>query len=236
MSVVVNPKGSFRLSLNMLLTGLSVATANTITALDTVLTALGKLQAQITANKVLLTPITRKIGPTWYVSGRYFDSTYPYGLAAASANYPAGTLMYFPFLALEDVTFDQFAINCTSAVASSTVTLAVFDSDANNLPLNRLVQTAPLDTATTGVKTATISQAMTAGSVYWIAFLVLGGNPTFSAASSAYFQSFIGNAASATNTPCCYQLTAQSAIPAVASVNNSLATAVSLPLARLRAA
>lgn len=236
MGININPHGSLQRGINALLSGLSTATNAVISTTDSVLTALGKLQAQITANKTLLNPIVRKIGSTWYVSGRYYDSTYPFGLAAATANITAGTLLYFPFMALENVTFDQLGINCSTLAASSTITLALFDSDANNLPANRLLQTSALDTSTTGVKTASINQVMTAGSVYWVAVLALGGNPTLSAASSAYFRSFIGNAAVATNTPCCYQLSGQSAIPTTASVNSSLATATSLPLARLRAA
>lgn len=43
-----------------------------------------------------------------------------------------GYQMWIPFVALDDATIDNLEIQCTTAVASSTVQLGLYSSDANN--------------------------------------------------------------------------------------------------------
>jgi hypothetical protein len=74
----------------------------------------------------------------------------------------------FPFSPRADVTLDRLAINCTGAVASALTKIAVYTSDANGRPDQRLTETGDLDCSTTGTKLATVSLTLRRGTVYWI--------------------------------------------------------------------
>lgn len=74
----------------------------------------------------------------------------------------------FPFSPRADVTLDRLAINCTGAVASALAKIAVYTSDANGRPDQRLTETGDLDCSTTGTKLATVSLTLRRGTVYWI--------------------------------------------------------------------
>jgi hypothetical protein len=74
----------------------------------------------------------------------------------------------FPFSPRADVTLDRLGINCTVAVASALAKIAVYSSDANGRPDQRLTETGDLDCGTTGTKLATVSLTLRRGTVYWI--------------------------------------------------------------------
>jgi hypothetical protein len=74
----------------------------------------------------------------------------------------------FPFSPRADVTLDRLAINCTGAVASALAKIAVYRSDANGRPDQRLTETGDLDCSTIGAKLATVSLTLRRGTVYWI--------------------------------------------------------------------
>jgi hypothetical protein len=61
----------------------------------------------------------------------------------------------FPFSPRADVTLDRLGI-------------AVYSSDANGRPDQRLTETGDLDCSTTGTKLATVSLTLRRGTVYWI--------------------------------------------------------------------
>jgi hypothetical protein len=88
---------------------------------------------------------------------------------------PTGTLAgvadrmdIFPFSPRGNVTVDRLAVNCTTAVAGSTVKIVVYSADANGRPDALLVETGTLDTSTTGNKSATVSMTFHRGTVYWV--------------------------------------------------------------------
>jgi hypothetical protein len=74
----------------------------------------------------------------------------------------------FPFSPRADVTLDRLAINVTAAVASALAKIAVYTSDANGRPDQRLTESGDLDCSTTGAKLATVSLTLRRGTVYWI--------------------------------------------------------------------
>jgi hypothetical protein len=74
----------------------------------------------------------------------------------------------FPFSPRADVTLDRLGINVTAAVASALAKIAVYSSDANGRPDQRLTETGDLDCSTTGTKLATIALTLRRGTVYWI--------------------------------------------------------------------
>lgn len=73
-----------------------------------------------------------------------------------------------PFIPRGDLTIDRLSINCTTAVAASTVKIILYASDAAGKPTTRLVETATLDTATTGIKEATVALTLRKGVTYWV--------------------------------------------------------------------
>jgi hypothetical protein len=74
----------------------------------------------------------------------------------------------YPFSPRADLTLDRLGINCTVAVASALAKIAVYASDANGRPDQRLTETGDLDCSTIGAKLATVSLTLRRGTVYWI--------------------------------------------------------------------
>jgi hypothetical protein len=90
------------------------------------------------------------------------------GAAPGTLAGAANQVDLFPFSPRADVTLDRLAINCTGAVASALAKIAVYTSDANGRPDQRLTETGDLDCSTTGTKLATVSLTLRRGTVYWI--------------------------------------------------------------------
>lgn len=178
-----------------------------------------------------------KIGSKWYQTGLYYDATHPRGMLAGTTAPAAGTAYYYPFVVAEQASFDQIAVNVFTLAALSTVTVAIYASDANNLPAAKLFESAALDTTLTGIKTAACSISASAGKVLWIGVLTLGGAPTLLATGVASTHAISGQAAIGGNTRNCYRKTGASAVVADGSSLTSadLFTAT-LPLAALRSA
>ena len=74
----------------------------------------------------------------------------------------------FPFSPRADAAVDRLGINCTGAIVSASAKIAVYTSDANGRPDQRLTETGDLDCSTTGAKLATVSLTLRRGTVYWI--------------------------------------------------------------------
>jgi len=80
----------------------------------------------------------------------------------------ANRMDIYPFTPRGDLTIDRLSINCTTAVAASTVKIVLYASDTNGKPAALIVETATLDTSSTGVKEATVSQTLRKGVTYWV--------------------------------------------------------------------
>ncbi len=192
--------------LSSLLTGLAAGTNVAIAATDSLINALANLQAQLTTNassaatnagniavnSALITPVRKKIGSSWYVTGFLYDCIFPYAHALTTTAAAAGTQLYFPFQILEDVTFTQIMANVTTVGAGSTFLLGIYDSDGLNMPNNLIVKSTPLDSSTLGLRIFNISQSFTAGQVIWLSLLMLGANANFTALTGSCFPSFKG--------------------------------------------
>jgi len=74
----------------------------------------------------------------------------------------------YPFIPRGDMTIDRLSVNCTNSNAGSTVKIVLYASDTNGKPAALIVETATLDTASTGVKEATVSQTLRKGVTYWV--------------------------------------------------------------------
>lgn len=164
-----------------LLTGLASGSATAIAAADTLLAALAKLQAQATANagaistnSELLAPVDRKIGPSWYVSGSWYDAEYPRYVGIAPSTVTQGQVFYLPRQILETASFTSLAFYCSIAAASAIAYAGVY-SDNNGQP-GSLLASISADCSTIGVKSGSISLSLTAGQIVWDAFVMVGGS------------------------------------------------------------
>jgi hypothetical protein len=108
----------------------------------------------------------RKVGVTnfeaWYTS----PST---GTALTATAVTANRLYAIPFLCPKAITLDQIAFNVTTLLAGK-ARCGIYN-DSGLYPSSLLLDGGELDTGTTGVKSTTINQALSASSLYWLAFL-----------------------------------------------------------------
>ena len=148
-------------------------------------------------NNSILTPI--KIGAKWYQTGLRYSAEYPRGYNPATMVALNGYQMWVPFIALENATIDNLEIVCTTAVASSTVQLGLYSSDANNDLSDAIFISGAISCATTGAKTAPCNVAIQKGKVYWLSSLVIG-SPAFYRSYSDSVQSIKGSTTA--GTPC----------------------------------
>jgi len=74
----------------------------------------------------------------------------------------------YPFIPKYDFSCDRIGINVTTAVASALAKVAIYDSDTDGRPNQRLTETGDLDCSTTGAKEATVSFDFKEGKQYWI--------------------------------------------------------------------
>jgi hypothetical protein len=108
-----------------------------------------------------------------------YRSTYWYEPKNGSTISPNGSftlnrLYLFPLFISESITLDRIAVECGTLSLSTTWRIGLYNSDSNGLPSTVLLDAGTVDTATTGLKSITISQALSAG-LYFIAGVWQGG-------------------------------------------------------------
>ena len=170
----------------------AVATQNTV-PVDNGGTGVTTLEAAqdtlgITDSKVL-NPI--RIGAKWYQSGLRYSAEYPRCYNPNTVTALNGYQMWIPFVALENATINNLEIQCTTAVASSTVQLGLYASDANNDLSDAIFISNAISCATAGAKTAPCNIAIQKGKVYWLSSLTIG-TPAFYRSYSDSLQAIKG--------------------------------------------
>ena len=122
------------------------------------------------ATEVLL---PQKIGASqrWYQSGLRYGADYPRPYVHERTAGLNGRQYFVPFTALEDATITALEIQCTSAVANSTISLGIYASDSNNDLANPLFTSSPISCATTGPKNAPCNVQIEKGKIYWLSSL-----------------------------------------------------------------
>jgi len=160
---------------DVVLTGLSTSTATAVTATDKLLVGIGKLQAQVSINTSNSTPVPKKIGSSWYLTGLYHDACYPFNSnTITTLTQTVGQQIFIPVTILENTTIASLACNVTTiASAGGVVQLGIYFSDSNNEPSTLQFKSSNLDTTALGVKTATCSVAVTAGQIIYLSMLSL---------------------------------------------------------------
>lgn len=79
----------------------------------------------------------------------------------------ANRITAIPFIPAKTFTSSNLFINVSTAVAGTNARILIY-SDVNGIPNTKLYESANLDCATTGIKTATTSFTFNAGTTYWI--------------------------------------------------------------------
>lgn len=79
----------------------------------------------------------------------------------------ANRLTAIPLIPAKTFTCSNLFINVTTGAAGTNARILIY-SDLNGIPNTKLYESANLDCATTGIKTATTSFTFTAGTTYWI--------------------------------------------------------------------
>lgn len=112
---------------------------------------------------------------TWVVGfkpGRYYA---PGGARSAFAM-GLNALHLIPFRVPTTTTFDRIGILVTTLAASSAVRLGIYESLADGMPGDLVLDAGTVDSTTTGAKEIALSQVLTPN-LYWLAFVAQGGNP-----------------------------------------------------------
>ena len=140
-------------------------------------------------NNSVLNPV--KIGSKWYQTGLRYSAEYPRDYNPATMAALNGYQMWVPFVALETATINNLEVQCTTAVASSTVQLGLYSSGANNDLSDAIFISNAISCATTGAKIAPCNIAIQKGKVYWLSSLVIG-TPSFNRSYSDSLQAIKG--------------------------------------------
>lgn len=93
----------------------------------------------------------------------------------------AGQMLAVPFISSRSGTLDRLGINVTgAATAGVTVRLGIYTatSQQNPYPSAKLIDAGTVAVDTTGHKTITISQALSAGQLYWLTILFDSSAPS----------------------------------------------------------
>lgn len=120
-----------------------------------------------------------------YASGYYYCGTSQQGSDATIAG-TQNVAYAVMFVVSKTTTFDRIQCEVTSAIASSTVRLGIYNS-TNNIPTTKLLDAGTVDSSSTGAKEITISQTLTPG-VYFLVSANQGGasSPTLRARTQYY--------------------------------------------------
>jgi hypothetical protein len=88
-------------------------------------------------------------------------------LPLTSANLISNRLYAMPFNSAQSFTTSSLYINCSTLQASALARILIY-SDLNGLPDQKLYESSNLDLSTTGIKTASTTFTITAGTTYWL--------------------------------------------------------------------
>lgn len=107
-------------------------------------------------------------GTCWYAVSSMNNSD------ATSQTFTGATMYAAPFLTPKAVTVDRIAIRVLTANAGSNARLGIYSaaSETNLYPSARVIDAGEIDAGATGWKELTISQALAAGTLYFLAVLI----------------------------------------------------------------
>lgn len=121
------------------------------------------------------------------------------GGATSTATPAINTVRYSPIWLDRACTVTDLAVNVTALAASSTARCGIYADDGNGFPTGAAIGSGIIDTTATGVRTiGSLTIAVPAAGLYWLASCSQGGTPTLSS-FSGFMAGVIGFAGAATN-------------------------------------
>jgi hypothetical protein len=99
-----------------------------------------------------------------YRSGYFYETRN--GATINTVQCPTSRLQFMPLFLPVGITIDRIGAECTGAVASSVFRLGIYNADSNGVPSTLVLDAGTIDTASTGAKSITISQSLSAGLYY----------------------------------------------------------------------
>lgn len=102
---------------------------------------------------------------TGFKSGHYYFSQ---GLGTTNATPTLNGMTLVPFSLSTSTTFTKISVYVNVLNASGLVRLGIYNTGSDGLPSSRLLDAGTVDTTSTGVRTITINQTLSAGN-YWLA-------------------------------------------------------------------
>lgn len=157
------------------------ATTDTITVSATGLAAQSASSVAITGGSITGTTMGMHPG---YVSGRYYYPTNT-GVNIGTTSVTANRLWLLPFYAAETKTWTKLGINvtATTAAAGKKARLGIYNN-SGGVPTTLLLDAGEVAIDAVAAVEATISQSLTGGNWYWLAFISDDSNVTVSAYST----------------------------------------------------
>lgn len=209
------------LPLNLTKPGMNDLVSSTIPALAANMQAI---------NNALLPLALRRVGATanrWYAAGQV-------NAVAMTTDTPtANVLRAIPLVVAGDITLDCIGINVTSAVAGN-ARMGIYADVGNLYPGSLILAAGEVNTGSTGVKSLTISQALTPG-LYWVA-LVNNAAPTIRALSLTGCLALLGSDSTLATTGVGWSVAyTYAALPDTFPGGASIITAVPIPAIFVRA-
>lgn len=161
-----------------------------------------------THKKILVADLKNVISGSWMrnsqvgssPAARYYSNKVV-AAADTTVTVVAGTLYAFPFYVGASRTADRLAVRITTAGAAGTLgAVGIYtNTDSSTIyPDDLVVSYEDFSTAAAGVTQGTISQALTADTLYWLVFL-FSGTPTMRAATPYATPSILGQATGSLN-------------------------------------
>jgi hypothetical protein len=106
---------------------------------------------------------------TGATANRYYPASAITATALGTTVATANAIRALPFVSPQAITVDRLACQITAG-ASGNLRLGIYADDGNVYPGTLLVDSGNISTSSTGVVTATVSQALAASTLYWFVF------------------------------------------------------------------
>ncbi len=110
------------------------------------------------------------VGGETLASGRYITGTTA-AAGTGSVSELANRLLAGQCFIRHPIRIDRIGVNVTTAIASGSVRLGIYESLASGLPGSLILDAGTIDAATTGFKEITIDQALDGPRMYWTALV-----------------------------------------------------------------
>jgi hypothetical protein len=172
---------------------------------------------------------------------RWYPATGAIGYSFSTSTVTANQLYAVPFVAPRGGTLDRVGFSLIGTSAGAKARCGIYDSTSstNLYPNNLIVDSGEFDCSAgggAGVKSTTISQALTAGKLYWLVFLTNNASITIATMNSANMYPILG-ISSAFGAPPGVAWTATltyAALPATFTAGSTIATSGFMPAVAVR--